>query len=334
MTKNSHAPYTCPRCGYQTRHKPTMRYHLFTAKKICPTIVADVALTEEIKEHVINNRVYHMVSSQKVLNQNVTNYNIINNIIAGMDFIDKLKQITHYKQIELLDFESKVEDTYHRNVQRLQDDNFKYGFMLKNSDFLDIINTLTQAIRGPQKHKFLEVLNVLYDGKKKRIKVYASEKWEEYLVDKGLTYLVDTIAAYYLESYECYLIRKIDGQPSVSAPERAAYVKCLEEYYHFIASFDVHPYVKDKSADDVFKDDEYLQTSDCEELIDKYNAMYGRIYDNMTNAEKKESHKRVLDILKTNSEHNVEELDKDIMGLIKLDEGFKETIMQQFGFMF
>jgi hypothetical protein len=322
-------PYTCPRCGYNTRLKSNMHKHLYSLKRDCPAQKYALELTPSVKEHIMDNRVYVTKNDTKVITQTIHNYNLINNYIAGLDVFDKLNHITAYKKIEVLDFETHVEDTYHRTVKKLENDGFKHGFMLRGNDFLDIINTLTQAIRGTHKGQFLELLNFMYDNKKKRIKVYAGEQWEEYLVEKGLTYLVDMIASYYLHAYELYLIRKIE-RISVGK-ERIDCEKSLEDYYSFIGHFNVDPFIKDKTDVALLGDDEDAYDIAVEDIeahrrVDYYNKKYQDAYDNITNAQRREMTKRVLDVLKTNSHQSVDQLDKEIIDLIKMDEDFKALI--------
>lgn len=51
--------YTCPRCGYMTDHKGSMRRHLYcTKRETCPSYNHPIELTVEIKEHILLNRVY------------------------------------------------------------------------------------------------------------------------------------------------------------------------------------------------------------------------------------------------------------------------------------
>ena len=52
-------PYLCPRCGYNTPKKPHMRYHFYATKKPCQGIVRLIELTEEIKQTILDHRVYH-----------------------------------------------------------------------------------------------------------------------------------------------------------------------------------------------------------------------------------------------------------------------------------
>jgi len=315
-----------------------MRTHFHKVQKVCPGSVKDIELTEEIKEHVLNNRVFHIpVDPSKVTNNVINNYNTMNNFVANMDAVEKIMHLASYKQLELVDFETKVEEEYQRNVKRLEKDSFKYGFTLKHQDFMQIIDTLTKVIRGNQRDEFIEQLSFIYDSKRKRIRVYnSSDKWEEVLVTTGLAYLVNTISGYYLEAYEIYLIRKICSNKS-SITEVTFLQKCIEDYYRFISCFDVDPYVKGKHDAQVLynKDDPQYDEEPADgdvsahQIVDRFNKLYYTIYDDLTNAQKKTVHKEVLDIIKSNSENSVAEIDKDIIGLINIDEDFKKELMDK-----
>lgn len=51
-------PYTCIRCRYTSYHKACMRYHLYKNKKTCPATKNVIELTDEIKQHILDNRIY------------------------------------------------------------------------------------------------------------------------------------------------------------------------------------------------------------------------------------------------------------------------------------
>lgn len=58
-------PYECPRCGYKTTKRPHMRYHFYNTTKTCQGIVSNIEVTEEIKQHVLDHRVYHQQNAKK-----------------------------------------------------------------------------------------------------------------------------------------------------------------------------------------------------------------------------------------------------------------------------
>lgn len=50
--------YQCPRCGYETYHRSSMRNHLYKKNKPCPAYKEDMQLTDDIKAYVLDNHVY------------------------------------------------------------------------------------------------------------------------------------------------------------------------------------------------------------------------------------------------------------------------------------
>lgn len=52
--------YTCARCNYTSKNKTCMRRH-FAKTKLCPakSLDTDIELTDEIKEKILTNRIYH-----------------------------------------------------------------------------------------------------------------------------------------------------------------------------------------------------------------------------------------------------------------------------------
>jgi hypothetical protein len=53
-------PYTCIRCDYKTNEKRNMKRHLYEKNKPCQSKKNKIELTGEIKEEIMNNRVYHI----------------------------------------------------------------------------------------------------------------------------------------------------------------------------------------------------------------------------------------------------------------------------------
>jgi hypothetical protein len=69
MKKKKSPEYECPCCGYQTIHKNDMRRHLYNKMKQCPKLLHDIELTDEIKEYILQNRIYKQkkVNSASIL---------------------------------------------------------------------------------------------------------------------------------------------------------------------------------------------------------------------------------------------------------------------------
>ena len=54
----SKQPYQCPRCDYMCKIRQDIKKH-FLRKTLCPS-KNDIVLTDEIKDSVYKNRVYHL----------------------------------------------------------------------------------------------------------------------------------------------------------------------------------------------------------------------------------------------------------------------------------
>lgn len=64
MPKRSLPPYVCPRCGYDSTRKTCMRDHLHK-QNICPAIKEDILLTDDVKEYILQNRMYKQVEEKQ-----------------------------------------------------------------------------------------------------------------------------------------------------------------------------------------------------------------------------------------------------------------------------
>lgn len=60
--------YLCIRCGFNTKIKNDIRRHFYNLKKKCPAIKNNIELTDEIKEYILNNRIYFIPKVEKKKN--------------------------------------------------------------------------------------------------------------------------------------------------------------------------------------------------------------------------------------------------------------------------
>jgi len=324
-------PYTCICCGYETIYKTAMNTHLYTKKKPCPKIINDIELTDEIKQYILDNRIYKIpvvpTTSQVTNNINYSNNtnNIINsnntvyNFIANMDTIEKITKYTEHTKIDIIDFTQNVEDKFSSKAKRLENNNFKYGFKLENSDFLDIINEISYICNGKQ----IEELNILYDIKLNRFKLFEDGDWEEMLVEKGIKKIIIILQSALFDAYEFYLIRNINSDKSYQKKQELK--ELLQEYYKFIGYFDVNPAVKDKSDGYILEDED----NDIYELSDKYWNLYISEDKNINKTNTKSIKKEVIDIIKRNTIRNIDEMNKKVVELFQVDEIFKQKILSK-----
>ncbi len=69
VMKNLTIPYTCCCCNFQSRDKNDMRRHLYGRKKKCPKTMTDIELTDDVKEYILENRVYRDTNDDKPVRQ-------------------------------------------------------------------------------------------------------------------------------------------------------------------------------------------------------------------------------------------------------------------------
>lgn len=79
-----YSDYQCVRCGYESSHKANMRRHLYDKTSTCPAEKNNIELTDEIKEYILKNRIYKVLSQSgtpKITDDTIndTINNIVNN---------------------------------------------------------------------------------------------------------------------------------------------------------------------------------------------------------------------------------------------------------------
>lgn len=325
--------YQCPRCGYSVDKKYCMRRHLFLSKNVCPALNENLEMTDDIKEYILANRIYKPpqtaeTTKHNYINATINNYNNINNFIANMDVLEKLMKYTEHKNIEIIDFEDKVDMYYHRQVKRLENGTTKANVQLKLNDMYDIIDAMSDICDGEIKN-----MNIIYDEKLNKLRYFSCGEWKTYLLESGIKELLETIQKCYLDSYECYLIRKITTEGS--AYTKKTMLELLSDYYKFIACFDIIPFVYGKNDYQVLynsDDPRYHEDVSCNNfnmyaIVDEYNTLYNESKGKNTLSEVNKQRKAVKEIIKRNTKSNIVELNKKMLSLFQMDEDFKASII-------
>jgi hypothetical protein len=318
--------YECPRCGYKSRQKKHMHQHLYTLKKDCPEVRQNITLTEDIKEHVLANRRYVTPAPQNPMVNIVNNINTTNTIANYINKIDVKENLTKYldfKELELQTFETKLEEKYAAKVKRLERNGYKHGFFLEAKDLMNLIDEVSSIHRDDAT---FEDMNLIFNNKYQKLQIYSDGIWDEYLVDNGLTRIIEIVKAHYLDTYEIYLIRRIkDGSMTTEH---------LKDYYKFIACFRTKPVIKGLSDNKILynaRDPAYDQEPAFHDiaahsLSDRFYPMYQQINDDLRRGEIADMKRKVIDIIKRNSTRNIDEFNKKIVDLIRMDDGFKSRL--------
>ena len=353
MPKQALPAYQCPRCGYETPRKPCMRDH-FNKKKPCPGIKEIMELTDTIKDHVLTHRVYQKPDAKKnnVINNIINNYNQYNNIqntIAGMDAVEKLEHYLAFKNKELIDLDTAVDEKFRGRALKYDKD--EYDKHITNKEFLDIVAEPLNYyhVDDDERHAFH---NVIYDTKHKELKIYDGS-WECMGLDDGACRYIEVIKQRFLDSYERYLLRTI--KTTREGQDKARFREMLESYFAFIACFHLEPFCIDATDDEILRpvssdDDDEEDDSDSDEdsdddnkvrshpyhkkyrppsrqIEEEYYPVYNAIAKGLKKAFITKTIRDVHDTIKRNSAKNVGELNKKITKLFHMEETFRDVLL-------
>jgi len=310
----------CPRCSYETKEKGSMRRHFYIKKEVCPASTHDIELTDEIKEYVLKNR-HYPIPKETTLTQIINNNQMINNYIGNMDTFAKLNHVLKYKQMEIQDFDEKIEEHFEPKLPYLN--NIKREIVFEKFNFFDMLHDMITA-----KHPSMKDFNFFYDKDQERVKLYQGDKWCEYSKEEAAMYLIDILVSNYLDYYEMYLIRKAI---SCNLQQKSTIQESIENYYRFTSAFGIKPFVQGKTDSQIlYNSCEYQEEQDpiaSHRLVDHYSSVYLRCKNEVKESQKKELFKSVIDMFKTSTKTNILELNKLVMELISVNKEFKEAIM-------
>lgn len=306
--------YKCPKCGYSTCKRTNMYRHLYNNKKECPALVSPIVLTDDIKAYILSNRVYHPPATSHSPQQVINNYNQINNFVSKMDPIEKITKYIQHKNSEIINIDEHIEQTYHDNIQKLENSSLKH-FSLDYHSILKVIDTITTCNN-------IETMNIFHDTMSNKLKIYVNGKWECLLFGHGVVDLMQKIQTCYLDYYEAYLLKKAYYG---SQYERQCVKERLNEYYKFLVCFELTPLIKSEFIEDILKDDN-IDTA-C--LQDVYQSFFKEIQERILLSEANRIRKQIHDIIRANNKNNMFELNKRVMDLMHVDECFKELVLEK-----
>lgn len=314
--------YRCPRCGYATTRKSNMQKHLFELKKTCHGLVCNLELTEEVKAEVMTNMVYHPprdAAPQQIINNTINNYQQINNLISAMDPIQKIMAYNGRLNVDLLEFEDHLEERFLATARRLDNDKIS-NYQLTLQNIMEVVDGLT-AINSVDK------FNIFYDEIPNKLKIFTCGQWSSSLMDVGVQEIILKLQECYLDHYECYLIRKIRN-PELPHAMRCVMRERLEEYYHFISCFDIWPFVKGRTDQEIMGQ-ECADGDEVYSMEEEYMPVYKGVKNRVLQKEVRNVKKEVQTIIKRNSKASILDLNKKMMEMIQMDDDFKKDVISK-----
>ena len=307
-----------------------MRKHLYKLNP-CPRSVNDIELSDEIKQLILKNHVYH-IPVVTPINQVINYNNTINNLITNMDVIEKISRLTSHHDVKLIEFGETIENKFLKQVEGLKESNDTLGvydaLILDSNSLLEVIDQVSSLAQAD-----CENMNVIYDKKFNKLKLFDMGKWNDLILITGITTLLTRLQECYLNPYECYLIRKIEVS-SLCHQDKALIKNQLIDYYKFIGCFEIEPFAKDKNNTEILYNmddaryDSYLEhTDDNTDISLRYNNSYIKVRGETKIYELNKIKKNVLDIVKKNCLKNLDELNKKMVEMFNMDEEFKQNVL-------
>ena len=252
-----------------------------------------------------------------------------------MDTIEKITKYSTHQNMQLIEYGDSIENKFLKKMDGLKaapDNNIQFGsqddLILDKANLLEVIDQVSSLA---QEHS--ENLNIVYDKKFNRLKLYDNDKWDEFILINGITTLLTKIQEYYFNIYECYLIRKIEYS-NLCYQDKAIIKDQLIEYYKFIGCFEIEPYAKDKNESEIMyniddrKFDSYQEyTDENTEVPIRYTNLYVKVCGETKTSDMNKIKKNIIEIIKKNCLKNVDELNKKVVALFNMDEEFKKIIL-------
>jgi hypothetical protein len=320
-------PYTCPRCGYKTTLKGNMHKHLYGLKKPCPGQVDNgiVVLTDEIKAHILENRVYRppVTAAQPPVVNNIQNivgqYNVVNNFLSNLDTVDKVNMYMQHTHGRIAPFDAFVGRKYARKVELLESGNDESFY--RPNDFLQLVDEVSNA-------STIEQFNLMYDNASNKVRIYEHGGWQEFITSSGLLRIVETLKDNLLDAYEIHLVQKMRK----SETEPREQVECrehIEELYKFLAVFRLEPRVSDMTNDEIMAGSgearyEGDESTTIEETCCK---LYKSIRDKQPSAYVNRLVREIREIVKKNSAVAVRDVNRTVIELFNSDREFRDVVV-------
>lgn len=288
-----------------------MYRHLYQLQKECRKSENNIDLTDEIKQFILTNRVYHIPkqSPQQVIINQINNNQQIINFIAKIDPVQKLQAYIEHTNTTILPFEDKVREQYQDQIEMCETIQTQLtNFALDRNHLTNILNDMTSP-------NGIDKLNVIYDKVNEKLLIFNEGDWESYPFDIGVKELVEKIKYIYLDKYEELLLDKYDHD--ISFQERKRAEERLTEYYAFLIAFGIKPLlVQGKRKAILDYNDKY------------YTSVYEKVKKSIAPSQLNETVRTVHNIIKSNCVTSVGELNKRIMDVFCSDQDFKDTIIQ------
>ena len=289
-----------------------MRKH-FASKNPCPMTSSRIVLTDEIKQHILLNRIWLPLPEAKVPHT-VINYNTVVNMNMRVkvgklfDAIKKSPMIIEDKIPKVLESELRMLASDIQGVEHTE---------------TNLSNIIGRVVRSYEKD--LSDVNVIYDPKTKSVLLFddaangkeengkVNDLGKELDLEGGAYKLIEMLQNNYLHEYERYLLRQHHYNDNPRSQQ--ALLETLMNYYRFIGSFGLEAY-------HCLVDDYMIYDADCgtkKACNEQYLKHYKKVVESLTQAEKRACVSKVKSLIVSNSASTLKELNTAVLDMIRVN---------------
>jgi len=308
-----------------------MYRHLFEKKKLCPA-VNPLELSNDIKDCVMRDRIYHIPKTKNKKRVNNNQYTI-NNMFFNMSIPNRIEHLMdHFKLAEpIKDFSETCYDyldplaTPFREKD-VVDDRCVFLNESEYSKCLEVVSSLTNKITKED----MGAMNLAYEMNKPIILIYEDGEWKENMLHRGVEYILQSVQQAYWSKYECCLIATIERNSNMR--HRSECDSQLRSFYRFLTKIGLLPYVSGKDDQDIMldycNDNEYSETSN--DLCIKYQKVFDQEKKEVTKRETNRTIKEIMDIIKSNGKSNLEKINELFLRVFNIDYNFQHAMKDRY----
>ncbi len=327
MPRPKRPPYRCPSCHYETDKRHSMVFHFTELKKPCPKLHMMEDLTDEIKGWVLQNRVYTPPPPppQPARVTHHTTINNVNNIIAGIDVLEKLQLLMSHKYPTqtLLAFDTKVKEEFKDRAARIEEVVEEEGTDLSQLEHL--LKVIDQAC-NVQRSSFDDFC-VAFDTMKRLQISEEGGVWKDFVVEQGVQRIVATVQEVFLNSYEMHLMRTIITNPSHYVKQ--VFNEKLAAYYKFLGALDLQPFARELRYDSTASGNTTSQSTSRDKL-QGFEKTYDKVVGELKLRERKDIKKQVTDIVTSSAKRNVDDLNRSMLEMLRADAAFMDSVKTKY----
>lgn len=318
--------YKCARCSYETNKKSNINNH-FNRKRVCAN-VNNIELTDEIKQTILDNRIYHPpapVQAPTTINNTINNVNIYNTV-SKMDPEYKIEKLMEHLNREVIN----LDDYHHFNRMRKSllhhkdREEEKYTITCRHIEdlFKEVIDFLQSFFNEDNPDR--NVYNCFI--KSNMFHIYDNDCWEQNTVPGGLKLFIKTLKSMVFDAYEVCLIRQL-----MIWQKRPQARTALKEYYAFILSFDNQPTFREgRNSDNKLlynKNEPEYDQEPTYDLVEELADIWNSVVNDMKEYKKINNNKTLKQIFTNHSDKTFRNLDKQVTQAISGNTDFQNQLI-------